>query len=157
MTNLPPPLVVPPQPIAYATVSADDQHLRLLAIFHYIWGGLTATASSLGLIHVTLGIVMLVNPGVLASPRQPPPPAFMGWMVLLLGAAIALIGWTLGALTIYSGRCISRRRHRTFSLVMAGINCLSVPLGTALGVFTFIVLLRPPVAAEYEYRRSAPR
>ena len=49
------------------------------------------------------------------------------------------------------------RRARTFSLVMAGVNCLSVPLGTTLGVFTFIVLLRESVAAQYALaRRDSP-
>ena len=30
-------------------------------------------------------------------------------------------------------------------MIIAGINCLGIPLGTTLGVFTFIVLLRPSV------------
>ena len=39
--------------------------------------------------------------------------------------------------------------------IEAGVN-LSIPLGTALGVFTFIVLLRPTVKAQYDYRRTFP-
>ena len=108
------------------------------------------------LIHVVLGIVMLANPAAMSSPGQPPPPAGIGWLFVVLGSAAVLVGWTLGGLTIYSGRCINRRRHHTFSLIMAGINCLSIPLGTALGVFTFIVLLRPTVKAQYDYRRTLP-
>jgi hypothetical protein len=157
MSNLPPPPLDAP-PIAYATplpVSPDDAHLRMLAIFHYVWGGLVALGFSVFLIHVVLGIVMIVSPASMTS-RGEPPPAAMGWLFVGIGSAAVLVGWALGGLSIYSGRCISRRRHHTFSLVMAGINCLSIPLGTALGVFTFIVLLRPTVKAQYDGRRTLP-
>ena len=158
MSTLPPPLpppsvdpgALPPPPLAYAVPSPDDGHLRLLAIFHYIWGGLAAAASSVALIHVGLGIWMIANPNAFASPAQPGPPPFVGWMFLGIGGAVVLLGWALGGLTIYSGRCIAGRQHHTFSLVMAGISCLSVPIGTALGVFTFVVLLRPTVRAQYD-------
>jgi hypothetical protein len=156
MSNLPLPTAYA-QPVAYATppqISVDDRHLRLLAIFHYVWGGLIALGSSIALIHVTLGFVMLVNPSAFNTRGQPPTPAFMGWMFLLMGGAILLIGWTLGGLTIYSGRCLHKRRGYLFSLILAGFHCLSFPLGTVLGIFTFVVLLRPSVKAEYDYRRA---
>ena len=163
MSNLPPPpLPLPVEPVSYASVATgptaiDAEHLRLLALFHYIWGGITALFSSFALFHVGFGIAMIANPGAFAgSPGQPPPPAFMGWMFLLIGGVILLFGWTIGGLTIYSGRCLSRRRRRTFSLVMAGVNCLSIPIGTILGVITIVVLLRESVKAEYEYRRANP-
>lgn len=65
-----------------------------------------------------------------------------------------LLGWTTGALVIVSGRSIKRRRRRVFSLIVAGLSCLFFPFGTALGVFTFIVLLRPSV--ERLYRAVPP-
>ena len=67
----------------------------------------------------------------------------------IMGAAALLFGWTLGALTLLSGYFIVRRKCRTFSLVIAGINCLSIPLGTTLGVFTIIVLMRDSVKTIY--------
>ena len=68
---------------------------------------------------------------------------------LFMGSCATLFGWTFGVLTILSGRYIAQRRRRMFSMVIAGINCASFPLGTLLGVFTFIVLLRPSVKAMY--------
>jgi hypothetical protein len=44
-------------------------------------------------------------------------------------------------LTFIAGRFIHRRVNRTFSIVIAGINCLHF-FGTALGIFTLIVLTR---------------
>jgi hypothetical protein len=159
MTHLPPPPVPYALPIGYAPPSSgsvDERHISLLSIFHFIWGGLSALLFSFGLIHVALGVMMVASPRGFASPGQAPPPAFVGWLFILIGGAVVLFGWIIGGLTIYSGVCMRRRRYHTFSLIIAAISCLSFPLGTALGVFTFIVLLRPSVKAEYDYRRTLP-
>jgi hypothetical protein len=58
-------------------------------------------------------------------------------------------------MTILSGRFIAKRRRKLFSLIVAGLSCLSFPLGTALGVFTFIVLLRDTIPELYGERRQA--
>jgi uncharacterized membrane protein HdeD (DUF308 family) len=55
-----------------------------------------------------------------------------------------------GILNLISGLCLRSRKGRTFSLVVAGINCLHIPLGTVLGVFTIIVLIRDSVRELYE-------
>jgi hypothetical protein len=49
---------------------------------------------------------------------------------------------TKAILNFMSARYLGQRRKRTFSIVTAGLNCISFPLGTALGVFTIIVLSR---------------
>ncbi len=46
---------------------------------------------------------------------------------------------------LLAGRKLARRRSWTFCLVVASIECLFMPYGTVLGVFTIIVLLRPTV------------
>ena len=128
--------------------AADEQHLRLLEIFHYVWGGLIALISCVGLIHFTLGMTMIVNPAAFSG-SQPPPPPFMGWLFAAIGGGIVLFGWTIGGLNIWSARCIRGRRSQLLSLVVAGFNCMSFPIGTALGVFTFVVLLRASVKSLY--------
>ena len=52
-------------------------------------------------------------------------------------------------LNVISGVCLRARKGRTFSLVVAGINCLHIPLGTVLGVFTIVVLVRDSVREQY--------
>src|SRR4051794_19120809 len=160
----------PPQPGPW---DRDVSHLGTLAICHYVWGAVTILFSSIFIIHIVMGLAMLKNPGVFAPPPRPlplpttatpttmpvmqsqAPPPFLGWMFVGMGSCGIVFGWTIGILTIVSGRCLHRRRSRLFSLIIAGVNCLSMPVGTALGVFTFIVLLRPSVQALYDQHNSA--
>ena len=147
-------------PLPYMTVpveqrAADSAHVRTLAICHYVWGGMLAAISSVFLMHVAMGLVMIFSPGVFSGPSgSNPPPAFMGWFFVGIGATFVTLGWTVGGLTIYSGRCLHKLRRRTFSLVLAGVNCLFAPFGTVLGVFTFLVLLRPSVIAMYQQQSN---
>ena len=39
----------------------------------------------------------------------------------------------------------ARRRDGNEALIVAGLECMMMPFGTVLGVFTIIVLLRPSV------------
>lgn len=152
MENLGP----PPHPQAIL----DAEHLKLLAIFHYVLAGLAALFGSLPIFHVLIGIAMVsgkftfpVPPPPSGTTSAPPmtgfPPAF-GWMFIVMGGGIILLSWTYAVLLFYSGRCISARRKWTFSFVMACISCIHIPLGTALGVFTILVLQRPSVKALYD-------
>ena len=52
-------------------------------------------------------------------------------------------------LNLMSAHYMGRRRHKVFSMITAGLNCLSIPLGTILGIFTFVVLSRQSVEAIY--------
>src|SRR5437867_5593767 len=153
-----------PQPLAYEWQSwqsaRDAAHLRILAICHYIYGGIIAAVSSIFIIHVVMGVMMLRNPSFFPVPTTgpagaPPPAGFFGYTFLCMGSGAVLLGWTLGILNILSGRFLARRRRRVFSLIVAGIDCVNVPLGTALGVFTFLVLLRDSVKAAYDAGSSA--
>lgn len=69
---------------------------------------------------------------------------------LILG--LAIVGKTIADLL--SARFLRTSQYRTFSLVVAGINCLNMLLGTVLGVFTIIVLMRDSVQARYLRARS---
>ena len=60
----------------------------------------------------------------------------MGGCILLLSA----ITITLNIMTAIGLRSL---KWRTLGYINAGLNCLSVPLGTVLGVFTFVVMSRP--------------
>ncbi len=135
-------------------MTQDDEHLRLLSIFHYVLGGLSAVFSCFALFYVGLGLVFLFVPATGKSGEAPP--AFVGWFVIAIGAVLLLAGWAFAAGLLYAGRCLAHRVHHTYCLVMAALACMVMPLGTVLGVFTLIVLLRPSVRALFGVPQPVP-
>jgi hypothetical protein len=59
-----------------------------------------------------------------------------------------------GICNLLSAIFIQQRRARMFSLIVAGLDCLCFPFGTALGVFTLIVLVRSSVEELYRTTRA---
>ncbi len=99
----------------------DIQHLRLLSIFHYLVGGLGFLFSCLPLLYVGIGIAMLRSPASFISKTpNPPPPAFVGWILIGLGAAFFVLGMALSFGIVLSGRFIAKRKY---SLYKAYISC----------------------------------
>ena len=124
----------------------DLQHLYLLKIFHYINAGLCFLFMLIPTIHITLGLTMVFDPQSMADSQGPPPP-FFGWMFVGIGVTVMLLLAALGVSQIIVGRSLTSFRRYTFILIIAGLNCLNMPLGTVLGVFTIVVLMRPSVKA----------
>lgn len=129
---------------------ADADHLRLLAIFHFVVAGLSLIGIGFLFLHYSFMHVFFANPEMWKGQSGSPPPveffAVFKWFYLVFG--LMLIGALVA--NLFSGFFIGRRKHRTFSLIVAGLNCLQIPFGTTLGVFTFIVLLRESVSESYE-------
>lgn len=123
-------------------LSAEDrqQYLRLLSIFHYVVAGMVGLMACFPLIHVAVGIALLVS-----GDEE----AFIGAFFALIGGAIVLGGWAVAVLVALGGRFLGRRTHYTYCLIAAGVACLVWPLGTALGVLTVLLLVRPEVKAEF--------
>jgi hypothetical protein len=131
----------------------DQQHLRLLSIFHYVDAGLTALFSCIFLAHVVMGLFMVFSPESMGGkPGDQPPPA-IGWMFTCMGAGMFLIGQTMAVCTALAGRFIARRKRYWFIFVMACIQCAFFPFGTVLGVFTIVTLSRESVKSLFADRR----
>ena len=134
-------------------MNQDLDHLRLLSIFHYVIGGLLALMSMIPLIHVGLGLLMVFQPE--AMDKGNPPPPFIGWFFVVFGIVFILCGLLLALLTVLAGRKLAARRNHTFCLVIAALLCLFMPLGTALGIFTILVLMRPTVKQLFQVPASS--
>ena len=122
-------------------MTQDEQHLDLLTIFHYIVGGLTALFSCFFLLHVAMGIAMLHG----AFNGEDAPPKLFAWFFILFPSVLILVGWVLAGFIIAAGRRLKRRVSRTFCLVIGGIECILIPYGTVLGVFTIVLLMKESV------------
>lgn len=110
-------------------------HVKILGILWVVHGA----------IHVMPGLVlMVIFTGRLV--RNAPPTVlnfvpFIGGLLAAFGAAYVLAG---------AGLLMHQRWARIAALVLGGLNLVSIPFGTALGIYTFWALL--PAENEAEYR-----
>ena len=139
---------LPSLPVNQRKIDAD--HLNLLSIFHFVGAGLALFGILFLLAHFAMMHAVFANPRMWENQKGGPPPAeffaIFKWFYLVFGVWLV----ASGVLNVLSGLYIRSRKHRTFSLVVAGINCLHMPLGTVLGVFTIIILMRDSVRELYE-------
>jgi len=129
-------------------MNQDKEHLQLLAIFHYVVAGLAALLSFFPLLYTTVGTIFIfaARHGT-AKPGKDLPPEFLGWIFAVLGALLFLIGIAMAICILIAGRSLALRKRYSFAFVMACIECLFIPFGTILGVFTIVVLSRESVRA----------
>jgi 4-amino-4-deoxy-L-arabinose transferase-like glycosyltransferase len=118
--------------------------LRLLSIGYFIQGGIVTSFGLLALCYLAFFEVMFtaVQNGSQANPQNQMPPGVL-YALGAIGTAVVLVMLASGICLLYSGSALRKRKRKTFVLIMAALNCLSVPYGTVLGVFTFLVLQRP--------------
>ena len=128
----------------------DQEHLKLLAIGHYVVGGIGVFFACLPLIHLTLGLAFLFG-GIedFEGAAAEEVPAFIGLLFAIIGGIFFLFGQACAWCVIYSGRQIAQRKKHTFSFIIGCVNCMFFPFGTILGVFTIIVLSRDSVKDLY--------
>ena len=118
----------------------DGEHLRLLAIFHFVAAGMAFLGLLFVLGHYAVFHFIFSNSGAWdnagrAGGLRRSSMAIFRWVYVVFGCwfLISAVG------NILSGLFMRARRHRVFSLIVAAINCVHIPLGTLLGVFTFVV------------------
>lgn len=128
-------------------VDRDQEHLRLLVIYH----GVVAGLSLLGL------LLFVILPLVLGS-------SYQEILIHLLklpqaistGAALQkrlLLGLLAGSMMIavlaLNGWSMSQRKNYYSCLILSCVECLSFPLGMILGVSAILVLRRDSVKAMF--------
>ena len=136
-------------------MSQDQDHLRLLSVFHYVVGGIAGLFSFFPVIHLVLGLLFIFAPEKLDGKGQPPPP-FIGWFFVGIALLFMAVGWTYAVLVLTTGRFLARRKHYLFCLVMGGVECIFMPFGTVLGIFTIVVLMRETVKGLFTRNPPAP-
>ncbi|MEW6572416.1 MAG: hypothetical protein AB1374_02115 [Bacillota bacterium] len=131
-------------------MTQDEQNLNLLSVFHYVLGGITALFSCFPFLHLAMGIAMLSG----KFDGENAPPEFFAWFFVLFPAVLILCGWALSALMIVAGVKLKKRTSRVFCLVVAGLECMFMPFGTVLGVFTIIMLMKDSVKELFEAKNT---
>jgi hypothetical protein len=77
----------------------------------------------------------------------------IGALFLIAGLFFFLLGQGVAVCVFLTGRFIKQRRHWTFCIVMSALACSAFPLGTLLGVFTLVLLLKPEVKSLFQKQK----
>ena len=126
------------------------QYLKLLSILHYFYGGLIGFLSLLFLFHFFVGLDIINSPEFFSTePSGEVMSKEWGYLFAIFGAIFVIIGQIIAIITISSGRFLRRHKNYSYSFILAFFMCPFVPFGTALGVFTIIVLSRESVKELY--------
>ena len=124
-------------------LNEDEQHLRLLSIFHYVVALISGLFACFPIFHFGIGVSMLV--GSIINPEEMGPMALVGLIFTLIAGSIMLFGWAFAVCIALAGRYLTLKKNYMFCLVMGCVECIFTPFGTVLGIFTIIVLMRSTV------------
>jgi hypothetical protein len=127
--------------------------LEAKELFEYLCGMSGPAAACIPILHLVLGLFFILVPEKFGHGSQQPP-ALIGWFFVVFASIFILLGWVFAVLVLISGKFIAWRKHYTFCFVVACVECLFMPFGTVLGVFTILVLNRQSVKQLFDPRPS---
>jgi hypothetical protein len=126
--------------------NVDEEHLRVLSVLYFVYGGLAAGLSLVALVYLAVGMAIGAGAAVESmSPQEAAAAVVLGGSCAALASAFVVLLGLTAAIRLVAGFALRRRRHYTFCLVVAGITSFEIPIGALLGIATLIVLLRPSV------------
>jgi hypothetical protein len=129
------------------------RHIDLLAVFYLFWGALALVAGT-GILVLALGALAIITSAERAA-LGPDLAADVTVGLYFLFAAGALV-W--GGIHLLTG--LALRRHKTWARLvgmgLAVLNLFFLPLGTALAVYAFWVLLSEPTRRLFDPALHAP-
>ena len=109
-------------------------------------GALAALFSFFPLLYTSVGVIFIYAARhSTAKSGEELPPEFLGWILAVLGFLLFAIGIAMAICILIAGRSLALSKRYLFAMVMACIECLFIPFGTILGVFTIVVPSRESV------------
>ncbi len=144
--------------ISSTSMDTTAHDLRLLSIGYFIQGGISICSGLLFFCYVGLvGVVFASAQNGAHGELQNQIPTGVLYVIGAIVIAIALVTVGVGICMVYSGVALRKRKNRALVLVMAALNCLAIPYGTVLGIFTFLVLQRPTAQEMFAQAAAAPQ
>ena len=115
-----------------------SKHLDILGYLHLALGALGAVAALIVFVAVAGG-------GMLSGDQD------AIFVTTTVGIVVSLLIWALSLPSLVAGYGLLKRRSwaRVLALVLGFLNLFNVPLGTALGIYTFWVLLKDEALAHF--------
>jgi hypothetical protein len=126
----------------------DLEHLKLLGIFHYIWGALSLIGGIfIGGYFLVIGIILMNNPPTSTSSEDSGTAGAVGGILIAVGVVLFLVVVVYGILTLMAGG--KYRKHQGgywFCFILAIVTLVigGIP-GIVPGIFSLIVLSRESV------------
>lgn len=117
-------------------------HVNLLGVLQLAWGAMGL------LLAVSLLLLAAGAAAIARTSADPFTAVFTAGLFVLFALALG----AAGCASVWTGRAIRAHRApgRTFGLVLALLNLFVLPFGTALGIYTFWVLLHDESRAMFE-------
>jgi hypothetical protein len=127
----------------------DESDLNLLSVLHYVWSAFLG-CGALGVAGYFVLLGGLFGASATSSGADPAGAAVAAGATVVIGAVIAIMMGAFLVLHLLAASGLRKRKRRVLIYVASALMCTSFPLGTALGVFTIIVLGRPSVKALFQ-------
>ena len=124
-------------------MEAQKNNLDTFKILYIIKGVLNFLISIIFVFYFFMGPLMKSTAQYDPSMNDAPIDLFS--VIQTIGAVGFIICIIAGILTLMAGGYLGKRKHHTFIIVIAVLNCLSGILGILLGIFTIIELQKPHV------------
>jgi len=124
----------------------DESDLNLLSTLHYVYTAL-ATCGGLGLAGYFIVLAAIVGNAPAHGSHAARDQEVAAGVMIVFGVVMAIIMIPIIVLHFLAAAGLKKRTRYVLVLVMSGWSCLHFPLGTALGVWSIIVLQRPGVKA----------
>jgi len=99
-----------------------------------------------GVIYALVGVAMMLDEDV----HNPKGMRAAGIILIIVSVFVVLLVLGMALLSFLTAQGLGRQKRRVLIYIMASLACLSVPLGTLLGVFTFVIMGRPAVKQAFE-------
>jgi hypothetical protein len=151
--NQPYPAQYPPQqypPQQPPTLTAQDEsNLNVLGVLFFVYAGLVGMGALL--LSAFAVVPALLISGAAAGAKAPgaPPPLLFGGIFAAIFGLVALFLAAKCVIMILAGRALGQRQHYVLVMVGACAALLNLPLGTALGVCTILMLQKPAVKVAF--------
>ncbi|HEX7379855.1 MAG TPA: hypothetical protein VF278_22205 [Pirellulales bacterium] len=129
----------------------DSAELKLLSRLHYALGALTSLCALAAIPFIWGGSLAIEQVSAGALDQE-----LAGLVLLTMGVSIAVLCLVHAAVLVYIGLLIRSCRRWLLVVVFSGFHAMNVPFGTALSVYTLIVLFRDSVKGKFAAGKSGP-
>ncbi len=139
-------------------MTKDDKDVKVLTILHLVFSGfmlfsfLVTTLQRRMIDTFPVGDAFSPLNGKAESSQAPAVFSTFSSIIWFMGIFFIC----MFVANIASAYFMRSRLYRTFSVAIAGLNCFFVPVGTALGIYSLMVLHRDPVISSYSMGNTTP-